>query len=54
MLPKLRARVIKMYFEKKYYSLKDTILFLSSQFVKKGWGLVPYLLPVCDMSETWA
>lgn len=38
MLPKLRTRVIKMYFEKEYYNLKDTILYLSlvDQFVREG------------------
>lgn len=30
-----------MYFEKEYYNLKDTILYLSlvDQFVREGWGL---------------
>lgn len=45
-----------MYFEKKYYNLKDTISYLSlvDQFVRQGGVLVPYLLPVCAMSEIWA
>lgn len=29
MLPKLGAIIIKMYFEKKYYNLKDTMLSFS-------------------------
>lgn len=32
-----------MYFDKKYYNLKATILYLSlvKKFVREGWGLVP-------------
>lgn len=38
MLPNLGTRIIRMYFEKKYCDLKDTILCLSlvDQFVREG------------------